>query len=360
MLGNNGMYLKRGGAALVQNLNAVKYSGASSPVGIVDELGNDAEFVGSGCFQGDRIGYMDLGNPSNLQVQHFKYSCIFVPNSSFNPNSNQAFIAVDSGVNISGWDFYFSVNRLRFQTLGPFGYELYDLLFPNFELNKRNLIELEYYNSNVYMSINGVEVYSSPVSNLVYSNTQSTWMFNRPVNNLTQMNNANIYNVTLDELDISGNHVSTLAHYPLCEPITDPANHTYHDVSGNSNHATLVNGSLDNNGLTVGYDYYQNGHLKNSDVPILADGSAFVDGTPTTDPNAVLQDGAKFLNTGTKLRNADVQALKDADVDNVWFDGGGIAKDVTFTELESAIVSNPNVYGGDVITNESIKNITLK
>lgn len=74
----------------------------------------------------------------------------------------------------------------------------------------------------------------------------------------------------------------------------------------------------------------------------------------------VLQDGFSFLNTGVKIKNADIQELKEADIHNVWFDPLGIPKEVTFAELEMAISTYPEVYGGDVIPGKSIKNISLK
>lgn len=52
---------------------------------------------------------------------------------------------------------------------------------------------------------------------------------------------------------------SVIARLPLCEPIIDPSNHTYHDVSGNGNHATLVNGTLANEGKQDKFHYLQRG-----------------------------------------------------------------------------------------------------
>lgn len=47
--------------------------------------------------------------------------------------------------------------------------------------------------------------------------------------------------------------------WPLCEPIIDPSNHIYHDVSGNGNHATLINGTLANKGKQDKFHYLQRG-----------------------------------------------------------------------------------------------------
>lgn len=67
-----------------------------------------------------------------------------------------------------------------------------------------------------------------------------------------------------------------------------------------------------------------------------------------------------FKNTGTKLKQPDVESLKVRDTENVWFDTTGTPKDVTFEELETAINNYPETYGGEVVSGKSIKNISLK
>lgn len=52
---------------------------------------------------------------------------------------------------------------------------------------------------------------------------------------------------------------SVITRLPLCEPIIDPSNHIYHDVSGNGNHATLINGTLANEGKQDEFHYLQKG-----------------------------------------------------------------------------------------------------
>jgi len=47
--------------------------------------------------------------------------------------------------------------------------------------------------------------------------------------------------------------------FPMCEPIADPSSHTYYDVSGNENHATLINGTTANEGTQDEYHYLQKG-----------------------------------------------------------------------------------------------------
>ena len=49
------------------------------------------------------------------------------------------------------------------------------------------------------------------------------------------------------------------SYLPLCEPIIDPSNHIYHDVSSNGNHASLINGTLANDGKQDEFHYLQRG-----------------------------------------------------------------------------------------------------
>lgn len=49
------------------------------------------------------------------------------------------------------------------------------------------------------------------------------------------------------------------AYYPMCESIINPSGHIYHDVSGNGNHATLINGVVGNEGKQNEFHYLQKG-----------------------------------------------------------------------------------------------------
>lgn len=118
---------------------------------------------------------------------------------------------------------------------------------------------------------------------------------------------------------------------------------------------------------TVGDDGGASNYYYIRSISVLKDSqqtpaSAALDGTDALgNPLTVTQDGTQFIkNADTKMKNADVQKLKDKDIHNVWYDGIGTPKEVTFDELEAAITTYPNVYGGDVVSGESIKNISLK
>ena len=122
----------------------------------------------------------------------------------------------------------------------------------------------------------------------------------------------------------------------MCEPIIDPSNHIYHDVSGNGNHATLVNGTLVNEGKQDKYHYLQRGLVKRSTgetIPILEDESGFADGSLLTDENASTRPHS-FLNTGTELEAYDYPALRQADKDNnFWYIGDAGVRRVSHYEL---------------------------
>jgi len=78
-------------------------------------------------------------------------------------------------------------------------------------------------------------------------------------------------------------------------------------------------------------------------------------------PVILLQEGTMFLNvSGNKIKQSTTDAgLIAADIHNVWYTVG-VPNAVTFTELQTAIQTYPDIYGGDVVTDESIKNISLK
>ena len=134
--------------------------------------------------------------------------------------------------------------------------------------------------------------------------------------------------ITFENLE----NLPKLYHLPLCEPIADPSTHTYYDITGNGNHAILVNGLAENETSQDEYHYLQKGFLNSTQiVPILEDGSAFADGTPLSDANAVLQDSKTFLNTGETIQHYDMPALRQADGEyKIWYDETGALKSLEY------------------------------
>ena len=156
-----------------------------------------------------------------------------IPDIDFDFSKNNSIIGIDSKLNVSGWDFYFTASRLRFQIYYPSNFTLYDYININLNLEEENTIVLKYFNSNVYFIVNGITIYTSVVSGLTFSGSGLSWMFNRSVNTSTKMDKSAFYDVKFEELDISGNVLGTLAEWPL--------NGSASDISGNGIDGTGVN-----------------------------------------------------------------------------------------------------------------------
>jgi hypothetical protein len=96
-----------------------------------------------------------------------------------------------------------------------------------------------------------------------------------------------------------------------------------HQVWGtvNGNIAVLTNGSTSSEGKQDEYHPSQLGILDDGtkQVSIKQDLSAFADGTPLSDPDAILQDGFSFLDTGTKLEHYKYPALVISEQNNRFF-----------------------------------------
>jgi hypothetical protein len=91
-------------------------------------------------------------------------------------------------------------------------------------------------------------------------------------------------------------------------------------------------------------------------IPILFDKTAFADGSPLTDKDAILQDGKSFLNTGTKLQAYDYPVLKQAEhISRFWTDGNGTIVDKEFADF-TGIGANNRVFS-DISCNDRIQNI---
>ena len=152
--------------------------------------------------------------------------------------------------------------------------------------------------------------------------------------------------------------ITDIEHWLLCEPIKDPPSHTYYDVSGNGNHATLINGTIANEGKQDQFHPLQNGLLDdgvNQVVPILSDGSAFADGSLLTDLNAILQDGKSFLNTGCKLQQYRYPALVQSEqLHRFWTNTNDDVVDIEFAAFTG--VESDRIFE-DVSESNRIKNI---
>lgn len=209
--------------------------------------------------------------------------------------------------------------------------------------------ELKIYGNNVYFTANGQTVSDTTTMTTGLRLTGGTA-------NLTIGNNddgtsayeGKCYNFQLNELDSSGNFVQTLGHWPLCEPIKDAANHTYYDISGNGNHATLINGSTANGGKQDEYHWLQkygwtvgtgsNGAPVGHIIPAKFDGTSDAVGNPLD----IVQDGYSFLDSGCKLEQYSYPAIQDS----FWRDLG------TGAMLQKQFSDFTGVESGDTVFND--------
>ncbi len=201
------------------------------------------------------------------------------------------------------------------------------------------------FTSDVRVYVNGIlfeERINQSCNNYVY-----TWQFLNGIAG-SPFNNVSMFDVRMYESELSSEDILNIKQglatgVPLrwykCDEDTGT---TVFDYSANQ-----VNSSV------VGPEYTR----ESQQTPALAsDITLDALGNPITNP----QGGFFFLNIDVKIKNADVAALKAKDIYNVWYDTFGVPKEATFTELETAIATYPEIYGGDVIAGQSIKNITLK
>ncbi len=155
---------------------------------------------------------------------------------------------------------------------------------------------------------------------------------------------------------------SEWAKYSLSEPIIDAANHTYHDVSGNGNHATLINGALANEGKQDEFHYSQlgitvgdgiNGAPIGHIIPALASNiSQDVFGNPI----GLAQDGNSFLNTGTLLEMYNYPAvIQSEQISRFWTGVSDAVIDIEFSDFTGSETGG-RVFD-DISDTDNVKNI---
>jgi hypothetical protein len=354
--------------AFVQFLNALIFDG-DNPTGMSDSVvGNNPRFVSGNSFQGNGSGTYKLLQNNFATLQHLQIDVWVRSLSSLGSEL------------VGGWvtKYNFSgTSSFQFQkpsSSGPMEILIYDAL------NVSHICKIvenadvlasdksEFFKATVKIYGINVEGYYNDVLTQAITMTDVMRLVNVPIViggtnqganiindkyqiarfRLTSLNSSGISQGVLSDINFSGHDFNT--------PSTD----IVYDVSNNGNYASPNNITAANKGIQDRLNYFQKGFLNTTPkVPILLDESAFADGSLLTDPNAIYEPGA-FLNDGAKLKQPDAQELKDADIHNVYFDVGGNQKETTFTEIETAIATYPDVYGGEVVSGESIRNITLK
>ncbi len=203
---------------------------------------------------------------------------------------------------------------------------LKDVLGNNLQYKGRVPSKAKFVNSPCFLG-NGIAYLSIPGlldtdTVEVYGNSATPTL---SVDRMDVANGDKVYGVTIKRNGI------VWAEYPLCEIFGV----TFYDVSGNGNHATLMNGSSINKGYQDEYHYLQKGCkiIRDTEgeitniISILSDGSAFTDGSPLTDTNAVLQEGYDFITTNTtQLQMYDYPAIRQVDKNEVWTYNGEMRK----------------------------------
>lgn len=213
---------------------------------------------------------------------------------------------------------------------------------------------VEFYRNNILISTqsltNGNGLFYGPI-------TIGIFLQNPP----SQQFVGKLMDVKIKNLDQQGNFVSWFGHYPLCEPIIDPTNHTYHDKIG-GNHASLINGSSANQGsqdefhdlmkngfvISDGVNYYKDqaltqliplGHYIPAHATIQGKCVAYTIGGVLADLTTI-QNGKSFLDCGTKLRQRRIPELIQADASpgpGIWFDVNGNPLDISFADIEGVV-----------------------
>ena len=353
-----------------QLLNSLTTSN-NNIIGLNDSISNNnADYTNSPCFYGSKSAYIDIGNDrSSLEKQN-----VLIEFSIFRPN-------------IPGYEEgLFCIGSDALNTGGNSGYGLtivitsnnvFSIIVPGSTIGIYTSplsssavynIKVRSLNGNVSASINGslfsIGADYTPKfgATVKYNLIGAVRLFG----STQRKSNSKFWDFKISELDTSGNTTSVLAYYPLSEPIITPATHKYFDATGNLLTSSLISGVVANNGTQDVFHYGQNGFtlgngtngaLLNNIIPAKLNSSLK---DAIGNDLSIVNDGYMFLNYAeTKIKNSNVQILKDKDVNNLWFDINGMQNNVSFNGLINAITMYNDVYYGDINQNVSIKNITL-
>ncbi|WP_428743161.1 hypothetical protein [Tenacibaculum sp.] len=341
---------------LLSSLNVIN----GTPIGMIDEINNNnAIYFSANSYKGDLNGYLkstELTNDDlhNGFVLEFYY---------YSDTANGASIYCDRRLNNNTRRFQVQCsNSSTSITLIGATAPVYTKMFVNDTSNRWRFVRITY-TPTTLLKIE-VEDETDFIDNSPIQINGNGTDFTKVTVNARLIDAAeNVSNKA--EGALCGIRLSNtsglLAYWPLSETYESNGDIAYDCSSNNLDMALYGNIGTSNTYLQDVLFDFQRGFLNNvRKVPILLDLSAFADGSLLTDINAILNDGFMFLNSGNTIKNADVAELKAKDIYNLWYDIGGNPKNVTFAEIETAIATYPDVYGGDVVSGESIKNISLK
>lgn len=340
----------------IQNLSSLGYDSDGIPTHLIDSVsGNNADIIGGNCFKGNTSAWCSVGNIAAFEVANIEIEYYF--NRSNNSAVGRPFGIQNTST--GGFDAFLAVGSRQVEIFvrGSVG-----ITSPLYTLGEDNKFNVKIFNGTGTSYINGVAG-TTVTTNLVYTSggfTSIGALRSTGISPITA--NDSMWDFRIYQLDISGNRIAQLLHIPMCEKVRTTVIHMYYDVSSNSYNSTVNSPALANNGVkTSKGDYAQLGYLDdgiNQIVPILEDGTAFADGTALSDPNAILQDGTKWLRNGTKLKQSTTDAaLIAADSEELWYTSG-VANEVTDSNLVLFAASYPTIYGATYDT-DFIKGITL-
>jgi hypothetical protein len=419
MIANNGMFLNRTGKLFTQLLSSINYDG-DNPIGMIDSIsGNNAVFKDSNCWVGvtgshfyipgllttDTVevfgdsdtptipvdGQLHLANGLKAYGIQIKRSGVEIGIFSFSEDItdagnhtafNKSTVTVNKLPNatlINGTppneglqdEYHWSQNGVSIGTrwsglggaevdpvdIGTTGIYRFEYLVKpyNTAFNYFNIVSFDPTAGGDNIVYCGRSQIALSVDGILYSYSAALPITNYS-NVVVTINRSGNFEVFIDDLitPVYTADISTHSGVIWNNPNTIIGGLSL--GSSNSWVGEILYGSFKRNGVET----YRFNKVYTKSTLIQIPASAALDGTDALgNPLTLVQDGS-FLNTGNTIQNPDVAALKLADIYNVWYDGVGTPKKVTFSELQTAIQTYPDVYGGVIITDESIKNISLK
>lgn len=237
-----GVYIPKNESIQLPPFKCVAYlsNGQQADLQYISHCQNNADFVGSACFEGNSGSFIQSSFNFN-GINYIEVSFVLDVKSYSGGRQN-----IISTFNITSSPTKLIISKLgnsiEFATYGgPTNVNLISSTTLN--LNSVNFIRCLLFGNTAYIYINGIVTQQLNVdAGNFFGGDLCIYAREDGTNGV--LYDMGIFNIEIKELDSSGNIVQNLAHWPLCEPIIDPTNHTYFDKSGNGNHATGINLSL--------------------------------------------------------------------------------------------------------------------
>lgn len=354
-MGNHRMYLGKRGDSFIQSLSSLNLVNDVA-TGMVDSVaGNDAEYKGAGCFRANGTDKIVIPYNAALDVQNIEFEFWFEFTNGviedgylFNRWNNAGgavfrFLISAGQVNFSIRDALNSTTSINITTAS------------SLNITGLNIIKGRKYGTNVELDVNGVQASGVSVNNGIISRT-TDFVFGQRQDSSTifPLSNTNAFNISERELGISGAYIQDVEYWPIPNrEIDGPV--VYGCINGYN--GNIISPTPASYGIQDYLFWYQQGIRDNSGsfVPAKKDLSSAADGNLLT----TVQDGTRWINDGSKILNADVQILKDSDIESVWYDGLGVPKEITQLEYTNAVTNFPETYFGD-IQSDYISNLKLK